>query len=244
MLKTERPPRLPPVLLEALFPAPQLLTGRLAASTVAMYTRDCLAYVTFCGYDGVRAVQAETLRRWRTFLVEDTALSPHMHIPRMSATQSMGRLPRSPREACHPIHRIPATQSTGFLPRGPREGCHPLPAKPTTLGAQRRWAVSCYSAGTPLVKLPCRFRMDSPCKVILSALCTRRSRIASASVGSPQASCQCSTGNWLVTSVARQSWRSSTISSKSRRLSSLSGASPQSSSISKSVFASVVRSFP
>jgi hypothetical protein len=33
-------------------------------------------------------VQAETLRRWRTFLVEDTALSPHMHIPRMSATQS------------------------------------------------------------------------------------------------------------------------------------------------------------
>ena len=30
-----------------------------------------------------------------------------LHIPRMSATQSMGRLPLSPREACHPIHRIP-----------------------------------------------------------------------------------------------------------------------------------------
>jgi integrase/recombinase XerD len=77
MPRTERPPRLPAVLLEALFPSPQLLTGRLAASTVAMYTRDCAAYVAFCGYDGVLAVQAETLRRWRTYLVADTVLSPH-----------------------------------------------------------------------------------------------------------------------------------------------------------------------
>ena len=77
MPRTARPPRLPVVLLEALFPSPQLLTGRLAASTVAMYTRDCAAYVAFCGYDGVLAVQAETLRRWRTYLVEDTRLSPH-----------------------------------------------------------------------------------------------------------------------------------------------------------------------
>ena len=58
MPRTERPPRLPAVLLEALFPSPQLLTGRLAASTVAMYTRDCAAYVAFCGYDGVLAGQA------------------------------------------------------------------------------------------------------------------------------------------------------------------------------------------
>jgi integrase/recombinase XerD len=77
MPSTKRPPRLPAVLLEALFPAPQLLAGRLAASTVAMYTRDCAAYVAFCGYDGVLAGQAETLRRWRAYLVEDTALSPH-----------------------------------------------------------------------------------------------------------------------------------------------------------------------
>ena len=49
MPRTARPPRLPTVLLEALFPSPQLLTGRLAASTVAMYTRDCAAYVAFCG---------------------------------------------------------------------------------------------------------------------------------------------------------------------------------------------------
>jgi hypothetical protein len=33
----------------------------------------------------------------------------HLHIPRMSATQSMGRLPLSPPEACHPIHRKVAT---------------------------------------------------------------------------------------------------------------------------------------
>ena len=72
MPRTTQPPRLPTVLLEALFPAPQLLAGRLAASTVVMYTRDCAAYVAFCGYDGVLAVQAETLRRWRTYLVEDT----------------------------------------------------------------------------------------------------------------------------------------------------------------------------
>ena len=77
MPTTTRAPRLPTVLLAALFPAPQLLAGRLAASTVAMYTRDCAAYVTFCGYDGTVAVQAETLRRWRTYLVEDTTLSPH-----------------------------------------------------------------------------------------------------------------------------------------------------------------------
>jgi len=77
MPRTACPSRLPPVLLEGLFPTPQLLAGRLAASTVAMYTRDCAAYVAFCGYDGMLAVQAETLRRWRAYLVEDTALSPH-----------------------------------------------------------------------------------------------------------------------------------------------------------------------
>ena len=35
-----------------------------------------------------------------------------VRIPRIPATQSMGRLPLSPRECCHPIHRIAATQST------------------------------------------------------------------------------------------------------------------------------------
>lgn len=44
--------------------------------------------------------------------VADFLLIPTLHIPRMSATQSMGRLPLSPREACHPIHGNAATQST------------------------------------------------------------------------------------------------------------------------------------
>src|SRR5712692_858120 len=69
--------RLPQALLGELFPTPQLLAGRLAASTVAMYTRDVMAYVVFCGYEGPRALQAATLRRWRTYLVQDTGLSPH-----------------------------------------------------------------------------------------------------------------------------------------------------------------------
>jgi hypothetical protein len=52
------------------------------------------------------------------------ACSPTVHIPRMSATQSMGRLPLSPQEACHPVHVKPATQSIGKLPPSPREACH------------------------------------------------------------------------------------------------------------------------
>jgi hypothetical protein len=68
--QTAAPPlRLPRALLGELFPSPQLLAGRLAASTVAMYTRDCLAYVAFCGYAGPRAQAAPTLRLWRTYLV-------------------------------------------------------------------------------------------------------------------------------------------------------------------------------
>ena len=41
--------------------------------------------------------------------------------------------------------------------------------------------------------------------------------MASARVGSPMASCQCSTGSWLVTMVEARPWRSSRISSRSRR---------------------------
>ena len=71
------PTRLPPALLGEFLPAPQLLAGRLAASTVAIYAWDCAAYVAFCGYDSTVVLTAETLRRWRTYLVQDTVLSPH-----------------------------------------------------------------------------------------------------------------------------------------------------------------------
>jgi hypothetical protein len=44
-----------------------------------------------------------------------------LRIPRISATQTTGKLPRTPREACHPIHRKVATQSTRSLPPSPGE---------------------------------------------------------------------------------------------------------------------------
>ena len=75
-VRQRRPVRLPLGVLEALFPPPALLAGRLAASSVALYTRDCGAYVAFCGYDSAVALRAETLRRWRTHLVQDTPMSP------------------------------------------------------------------------------------------------------------------------------------------------------------------------
>src|SRR5687768_16283851 len=43
-----------------------------------------------------------------------------MRIPRIPATQSMGRLPLNPRQACHPVHGKPATQSTARLPPSER----------------------------------------------------------------------------------------------------------------------------
>ena len=49
---------------------------------------------------------------------------PWLRIPRIPATQSMGRLPLNPREACHPVHGKPATQSTARLPPTPGEACH------------------------------------------------------------------------------------------------------------------------
>ena len=48
----------------------------------------------------------------------------YVRIPRIPATQSMGRLPLNPREACHPVHGKPATQSTARLPPTPGEACH------------------------------------------------------------------------------------------------------------------------
>ena len=71
-----RPVRLPEAVLEAFFPAPALLAGRPAASSVAIYTRDCTAYVAFCGDDSTLALCTETLRCWRTYLVQNIPVSP------------------------------------------------------------------------------------------------------------------------------------------------------------------------
>jgi DNA invertase Pin-like site-specific DNA recombinase len=47
-------------------------------------------------------------------------ISLQVRIPRISATQSTGRLPCNPWEGCHPVQRISATQSTGILPPSER----------------------------------------------------------------------------------------------------------------------------
>ena len=54
-----------------------------------------------------------------------------------------------------------------------------------------------FSALVTLVLLAARLRrIDSPLSAILCAPCTTRSRIASASVGSPSQACQAAGGNW------------------------------------------------
>ena len=63
----------------------------------------------------------------------------------------------------------------------------------------------------------CFFCIDWPLSVIRWALCTRRSRRASAMVGSPITLCQCSTGSWLVMMVDAVPCRSSITSRRYRR---------------------------
>jgi hypothetical protein len=67
-------------------------------------------------------------------------------------------------------------------------------------------------------RLAAALRRLSPLRLRRWALWTKRSRIASASVGWPMTSCQCSTGSWLVTMVEPRPCRSSIISSRSARL--------------------------
>lgn len=153
MPRTTQPPRLPLVLLEALFPSPQLLTGRLAASTVAMYTRDCGAYVAFCGYDGGVALQAETLRRWRTYLAADTALSPHTINRMLAAVKRVlkeaavqGIVEREGAVACAEVegvnvaalrHRLKTTARVRLTPAQMRQLCE-APDPATLLGRRDR----------------------------------------------------------------------------------------------------------
>jgi hypothetical protein len=61
---------------------------------------------------------------WEDRMLVETVLSM-LRIPRISATQSTGMLPRNPRECCHPVQRISAIDSTGMLPSSLRHGCHP-----------------------------------------------------------------------------------------------------------------------
>src|SRR5438128_12571166 len=73
------------------------------------------------------------MRPHHTWLSADKVLRKEAHylcIPRISATQSTGMLPRNPRECCHPVQRISAIDSTGMLPSSLRHGCHPRSVAP------------------------------------------------------------------------------------------------------------------
>jgi integrase len=134
-------------------PAPQLLAGRLAASTVAMYTWDCAAYVTFGGYDSAAVLRAETLRRWRTYLVTDTRLSPHTINRMLAAVKRVvkegalqGLVDRAVAEAFAQVegvsvtalrHRLKAQARVRITPAQMRQLCETPPAA-TLLGGRDR----------------------------------------------------------------------------------------------------------
>jgi integrase len=118
-----------------------------------MYTRDCAAYVAFCGYDGVVAVQAETLRRWRTYLVEDTRLSPHTINRMLAAVKRVlkeaavqGSVERAEAGACAAVegvsvaalrHRLKTTARVRLTPAQMRQLCD-APDPATLLGLRDR----------------------------------------------------------------------------------------------------------
>ena len=72
-------------------------------------------------------------------------------------------------------------------------------------------------------------RMDSPDSSMRCTFSSRRSKIPSATVGSPSASCHMATGSWLVTIVERSWARSSITSSTSAPWSGASGRRTKSS---------------
>jgi AcrR family transcriptional regulator len=97
-------------------------------------------------------------------------------------------------DSVHEFRRKPSSGSGASRPPVPVHSVHPV-------GAKRRWRVQ--DSTTAGVWLFFR-RMDAPFRVIVWALWTSRSRMASANVASPMTACQCSTGSWLVTRVARR----------------------------------------
>jgi integrase len=147
------PTRLPRALLGEFLPSPQLLAGRLAAATVAIYTWDCTAYVAFCGYDSTVVLAAETLRRWRTYLVQDTVLSPHTINRMLAAVKRVmregavqGLVAREVAEAFRQVegvsvaalrHRLKAHARVRITPAQMRQLCE-APALQTLLGARDR----------------------------------------------------------------------------------------------------------
>ena len=66
---------IPPPLRATIWPAPTILTGHLAPSSLVKYHQALRAYVAFCATPA-QALQATSLARWRTHLAQHTRLSP------------------------------------------------------------------------------------------------------------------------------------------------------------------------
>jgi integrase/recombinase XerD len=67
---------------------PALLTGQLAPSSLVGYRRDVTRYLHFCG-DEQPADEAASLARWRTFMAQDTRLSPSTINRRLAAIKRL-----------------------------------------------------------------------------------------------------------------------------------------------------------
>ena len=123
-----------PALWQQLYPGPlgahvdtfaQQMLGQGYASSTAKYAMRVLAaFSTWLQRQGLTVTDLNE-QRVEDFLYDHPwRRRPRLRIPRIPATQSMGRLPLNPREACHPVHGNPATQSTARLPPTPGEACH------------------------------------------------------------------------------------------------------------------------
>ncbi len=85
----------------------------------------------------------------------------------------------------------------------PAQAGHPFHANLDSRSEATRGVDAVYAGVGSSVNLGWIFRRDSPARLRAWAWWTRRSRMASARVGSPRASCQWATGNGLVTRVER-----------------------------------------
>jgi site-specific recombinase XerD len=73
------------------FPGLLELAGTLNASTLLEYRRDAALYLAWCGDDRQKAQRPETLRAWRTHLVQQTRISPNTINRRLSAVKRLVR---------------------------------------------------------------------------------------------------------------------------------------------------------
>jgi site-specific recombinase XerD len=75
--------------LAATFPGLLELAGTLSASTLLEYRRDAALYLAWCGDDRQTAQRPETLRAWRTHLVDRTRVSPNTINRRVSSIKRL-----------------------------------------------------------------------------------------------------------------------------------------------------------